>query len=329
MKLVTYLPPDESQQARPGALLKDNLIDLQNAALWAQHTCGLPQGRLPGSLLELIQAGEQASAYARQVLAEVARAGDPLHLRTEQGAPFAFRQETVSLLAPLQPVSLRDAYAFEQHVRKASENRGRQVPPGWYQHPAFYYTNPLTVIGHDSPLRPPRYTQALDYELEIAAVVGQPGIDLNPEQAAAHIFGFTIFNDWSARDLQMAEMKIGLGPAKGKDFASSLGPCLLTIDELDHCAEGRPGVFHLEMSARLNGQEKSRTNFSDIHWSFGQILAYISQETPLLPGEVIGSGTVGTGCLLELTRGEGPWLQPGDLVELEIENIGILRNRVI
>ena len=328
MKLVTYTQTNQLKQARPGALVADTVIDLQKAAAWAQHNCELALTPMPDSLLGLIQAGTDAADYARQVLAEVARAGEPTSLCDAQGQPFAFQREAVQLQTPITPVSLRDAYAFEQHVRKASENRGRQVPEQWYRAPVFYYTNAQTIIGQDARLIQPRYTRALDYELEIAAVIGKPGINLQPEDAASQIFGFTIFNDWSARDVQLAEMKTGLGPAKSKDFASSLGPCIVTVDELADRATARPGVFDLQMTARVNGQEKSRANFSDIYWSFGQIIARISEETPILPGEVIGSGTVGTGCLLELTRGEGPWLQPSDVVELEIERIGLLRNQI-
>jgi fumarylacetoacetate (FAA) hydrolase len=174
----------------------------------------------------------------------------------------------------------------------------------------------------------PHYTKSLDYELEIAAVIGTTGKNLNPDDAAKTIFGFTIFNDWSARDVQRAEMKAGLGPAKGKDFASSLGPCIITIDELSDRATGRPGVYDLFMLARVNGEERSRGSFKDIYWSFGEIISRISDECSIFPGDVIGSGTVGTGCLLELTKGEGPWLQDTDVVELEIERIGILRNIV-
>jgi fumarylacetoacetate (FAA) hydrolase len=213
-------------------------------------------------------------------------------------------------------------------VKTANENRGRQVPEEWYRFPIFYYTNPNTVFGSDEVVPIPGYTQALDYELEIGAIIGKPGMNLEPEQAAETIFGFTIFNDWSARDIQQNEMKVGLGPAKGKDFASSLGPCILTVDELTDRATGRPGVYDLSMSARINGVERSRGNFKDIHWSFGEILSRVSQEVQIYPGEVIGSGTVGTGCLLELTKGEGPWLLLGDVVELEIERIGKLRNTV-
>ncbi|MCX6065284.1 MAG: fumarylacetoacetate hydrolase family protein [Chloroflexi bacterium] len=299
------------------------MVDLVAASNWSKGG-----EHMPASLLELIEAGPSAWDYARRVLAEVSRAGNPTLLRASSRRVVGFERKKVRFLAPIHPVSLRDAYAFEQHVKKASENRGRPVPEDWYRFPAFYYTNPNTVIGHDAPLPWPRYTKALDYELEIAAVIGRRGIDWGADNAANSIFGFTIFNDWSARDIQRAELKTGLGPAKSKDFGSSLGPCIITLDELADRATGRPGVFDLAMTARVNGEEKSRGNFKDIYWSFGEIIARISDETPLSPGEVIGSGTVGTGCLLELTKGEGPWLKPGDVVELEIERIGVLRNTV-
>ncbi|HMB23780.1 MAG TPA: fumarylacetoacetate hydrolase family protein, partial [Anaerolineales bacterium] len=169
-------------------------------------------------------------------------------------------------------------------------------------------------------------TSAMDYELEIAAVIGKGGMDIKAEDAPAHIFGYTIFNDWSARDIQRKEMAVGLGPAKGKDFASSFGPVIVTHETLADKATNRPGVYDLEMTARVNGKEFSRGNFKDIHWSFGEIIARVSECVMLNPGDVIGSGTVGTGCLLELTKFQGPWLNHGDVVELEIERIGILRN---
>ncbi|HET9590904.1 MAG TPA: fumarylacetoacetate hydrolase family protein, partial [Anaerolineales bacterium] len=230
--------------------------------------------------------------------------------------------------SPIRPTTLRDAYAFEQHVKTANKNRGREVPEEWYQFPVFYFTNPNAVFGHEDVIPYPSYTNALDFELEIAAVIGKAGMDIQPEDAPAHIFGYTIFNDWSARDVQRKEMLVGLGPAKGKDFASSFGPIIVTHEALADRATDRPGVYDLSMVARVNGKELSRGNFKDIYWSFGEIVARASEAVMLYPGDVIGSGTVGTGCLLELTKFQGPWLQPGDVVELEIERIGILRNIV-
>ncbi len=254
----------------------------------------------------------------------------------EAGVETAMRQvmeesydlSQVKLHAPLQPTTLRDGYAFETHVKAANRNRGREVPEEWYKFPVFYFTNPNSIFGPDDEIPFPHYTQALDYELEIAAIIGKPGINIKPEEADDYIFGFTIWNDWSARDVQREEMKIGLGPAKGKDFASSLGPLIVTREAIADKAVNRPGVYDLEMTARVNGVEMSRGNFKDIFWSFGDIIARVSDCVQLQIGDVIGSGTVGTGCLLELTKAQGPWLKAGDVVELEIEEIGILRNRI-
>lgn len=236
--------------------------------------------------------------------------------------------DEVKFLSPLKPFTLRDGYAFEQHVKTANKNRGRDVPAEWYEFPVFYFTNPNAVFGHEDVIPYPHYTNAMDYELEIAAVIGKAGINIKPENAPDHIFGYTIFNDWSARDVQRKEMAVGLGPAKGKDFASAFGPLIVTHEALADRATGRPGVYDLEMTARVNGKELSRGNWKDMHWSFGEIIARVSDSVMLHPGDVIGSGTVGTGCLLELTKFQGPWLNHGDVVELEVERIGVLKNIV-
>jgi fumarylacetoacetate (FAA) hydrolase len=293
MKFVTYSTTAKSHQ--PGLLVDDGIYPLPFA-----------------SLIDLIEAGELGLARARK-----ARDGKPVPLNS------------VSLHAPLmRPTTLRDAYAFETHVKTANANRGRAVPEEWYKFPIFYFTNPNNIFGPEDEIPYPPYTNEMDYELEIAVVIGRPGRDIRPADVPAHIFGYTIFNDWSARDVQREEMKVSLGPAKGKDFASTLGPCIVTADEWADRSAGRPGVYDLQMRGCVNGVERSRGNFKDIYWSFGDILARASESVTLLPGDVVGSGTVGTGCLLELTKGQGPWLQPGDVVELEIEGIGTLRNTV-
>ena len=248
--------------------------------------------------------------------------------RLPLGEGRGLKAEEIRVHAPLRPITLRDAYAFEQHVKTANKNRGRDVPKEWYDFPVFYFTNPHSIFGPDEEIPCPSYTSSLDYELEIAVVIGKPGMDIQAEDAEEHIFGYTIFNDWSARDMQRAEMKVGLGPAKGKDFASSLGPLIVTPEALKDRATDRPGVYDLAMTAKVNGVEMSRGNLKDIFWSFGEIIARASQSVMLQPGDVIGSGTVGTGCLLELTKAQGPWLRPGDVVELEVERIGILKNRI-
>jgi fumarylacetoacetate (FAA) hydrolase len=221
-----------------------------------------------------------------------------------------YRLDEVRLLPPvLRPPSIRDFYAFEEHVRRARELRGAGPPPQeWYDIPAFYFSNPAAVYGPEDTIPFPDGVEELDYELELAAVIGADG----------EVGGFTIMNDWSGRDLQRAEMAVGLGPAKGKDFATSLGPILVTTDELDGSGS--------EMVARVNGEERSRGNSRDMHHSWQAIVAHAARNTRLLPGDVLGSGTVGSGCILE--HGDGRWLRPGDVVELEIEGIGVLRNAV-
>ena len=261
-------------------------------------------------------------------MSAVMAAGADALLAARNASQDSFALDEVKFHSPIHPTTLRDGYAFEQHVKTANKNRGRDVPEEWYQFPVFYFTNPNAVFGDEDVIPYPTYTNALDYELEIAAVIGKAGMNIKPEDAPAYIFGYTIFNDWSARDIQRKEMAVGLGPAKAKDFASSFGPVIVTLDELADKADGRPGVYDLSMAARINGVEFSRGNFKDIYWSFGDIIARASESVMLNPGDVIGSGTVGTGCLLELTKFQGPWLNEGDVVELEIERIGVLRNTV-
>ena len=221
-----------------------------------------------------------------------------------------YRLDDVRLLPPvLRPPSIRDFYAFEEHVRRARELRGAGPPPQeWYEIPVFYFSNPAAVYGPEDAVPFPAGVEELDYELELAAMIGADG----------EIGGFTIMNDWSARDLQRSEMAVGLGPAKGKDFATSLGPVLVTLDELDGSGA--------EMVARVNGEERSRGNSRAMHHSWQAIVAHAARNTRLVPGDVLGSGTVGSGCSLE--HGDGRWLQPGDVVELEIEGIGVLRNTI-
>jgi fumarylacetoacetate (FAA) hydrolase len=245
--------------------------------------------------------GEQVVELGASSLADYLAAGG------EDVAGHAL--DDVRLRAPIpRPPSVRDFYAFERHVQSARAQRGLEMAPEWYQIPVFYFSNPAAVSGPEDEISFPSESMAWDYELEAAAVVGGDG----------RIAGFTVLNDWSARDLQKMEMAVGLGPAKGKDFATSLGPVLVTPDEL--------GDLRLEMVARVNGEERSRGNLGDLHWSWDDLLAHAGRNTHLLPGDILGSGTVGTGCILE--HGDGRWLQQGDVVELEIEGIGILRNTV-
>jgi fumarylacetoacetate (FAA) hydrolase len=231
---------------------------------------------------------------------------------------------------PLPPVtSIRDFYAFEQHVKTCRNQRGLGMVDGWYQAPVFYFSNPASVVLHEQEVWAPRGCAELDFELELACVIGRAARDLPADDRALEaVLGFTIMNDWSARDLQRLEMSVGLGPSKGKDFATSLGPEVVGMDELADCY--RDGRLHLEMTATRSGRLLSRGNSGSMYWTWPQLLAHASRDTTLRPGDVIGSGTVGTGCILELTPAlAGGWLEPGDVVELTVERLGALRNRVV
>jgi fumarylacetoacetate (FAA) hydrolase len=225
--------------------------------------------------------------------------------------------------------SLRDFYAFEQHVKTCRRRRGLDMVPQWYEVPVFYFSNPAGIIGPGDPVWAPRGSAALDYELELACIIDYKCRDVPADDGAMEfVAGFTIMNDWSARDLQCVEMAVGLGPSKGKDFATSLGPELVSFDELrDRYHDGR---LDLEMTASVNGRVLSRGNAASMHWTWPELIAHASRDTWLRPGDVLGSGTVGTGCILELTpEAVGGWLQPGDVVELTVERLGTLRNRVV
>jgi fumarylacetoacetate (FAA) hydrolase len=328
MRLVTFAASDDPYSPQLGALLRQIVIDLDEARTWAQGARGLPAQELPGSMFELISAGGEAPFYV-QTLVNILEGEDPLQIKGARRRPVGLSLSEVVLYPPLpRPMSVRDFYAFEQHVRAARSIRGREMPPEWYQFPVFYFSNPNAIFGPGEAIPYPSSTGSLDYELEAACIIGKPGINIPVEEAESHIFGYTILNDWTARDVQQEEMKVGLGPAKGKDFATTIGPWIITPDDLAPHQTGRPGVFDLRMTARINGQERSRGNWKDITYSFGEMVARASQDAWLLPGDLIGSGTVGGGCLLEQTQGQGPWLQPGDVVELEIEGIGVLRNTI-
>jgi fumarylacetoacetate (FAA) hydrolase len=228
----------------------------------------------------------------------------------------------------LRPPSLRDFYAFERHVKTMWERRGGTVPEAWYRLPIFYFANVSEIRGPGEPVWAPRGSAELDYELEVAALVDSAAIDLEPDRADDVIGGYMILNDWSARDLQRDETTVRLGPAKGKDFATTIGPWLVTPDEL---ADARAGeAYALQMTAHVNGLEISHGAWSSAQFSFGEMLARASADAHLRSGDLIGSGTVGTGCLLEvkdevLKR----YLQPGDTVTLAVERLGTLTTAIV
>ncbi|MFH9671898.1 fumarylacetoacetate hydrolase family protein [Streptomyces sp. NPDC017405] len=250
-------------------------------------------------------------------------------------APPGPHVSQVRLLPPLQPASVRDFVTFEEHVegvRRSVEGTGG-VPEQWYAAPTFYFTNPHAVYGPHDDIPVPPGSAVLDFELEVAAVIGREGRDLTPEQARDHIVGYTVFNDWSARDLQSAEMKVGLGPCKGKDTATTLGPYLVTADELEPFRDAE-GFLRLALTAEVNGEVVGRDLLSHMSWTFEEMTAYASRGTRVVPGDVLGSGTCGNGgCLAELWGRSGkqvpPPLKPGDTVTLTVEGIGSVSSTVV
>ncbi|MFF3346560.1 fumarylacetoacetate hydrolase family protein [Streptomyces sp. NPDC002779] len=273
-------------------------------------------------------------------LTEVIAAGDGPGALLDLGAatldvPPGPHISQVRLLPPLQPASVRDFVTFEEHVegvRRSVEGTGG-VPEQWYAAPTFYFTNPHAIYASGDDIPMPPGSAVLDFELEVAAVIGREGRDLTPEQAREHIIGYTVFNDWSARDLQSAEMKVGLGPCKGKDTATTLGPVLVTADELDRYRDDE-GFLRLALTAEVNGEIVGEDLLSNMSWTFEEMVAYASRGTRVMPGDVLGSGTCGHGgCLAELwgVRGEKtpPPLKPGDTVTLTVEGIGSVSNTVV
>lgn len=326
---MTFL--GQGSEPRLGALLDGQVLDLRaaeelrgSASPWS------------ASMLDFLEGGAEARTAAGRLAATIDEAGDDLA-----------RLDQVRLLAPLpRPASIRDCMSFERHILQATRKAGlgrlagldalieRALGPrrslagflnrSFYARPPYYTSNPRSVVGPGADVRIPAYSEIFDYELEWAVVIGKAGADIPHERAVEHIGGYTIFNDFSARDEQLEEMRGRLGPAKGKNFdtGNAMGPCLVTPDEL-------ADPYDLTMLARVNGAEWSRGNTGEAYWRFEQLIAYISRSETLYPGDVIGSGTCsgaqGMGCGLEI----GAFLQPGDVIELEVDGIGVLRNRVV
>ena len=290
MRLVTYAL---SGSRRLGALAGDAVVDLPEV---------VGDDGFPTTMEALVDAGPVALAAADKALS-----------RTD---PSEHALGDARLLVPILPGSLRDFLAFEDHVKAGSARRGEPVPDAWYEMPIYYKGNHRSVYGPDEEIPYPSFTEELDYELEVACVLGARGRNLSEAEAGQVIFGYTLMNDWSARDVQRKEMAVRLGPAKGKDFATSLGPCIVTADELD--------PEEVRLSARVDGEVWSEGSLGEVRWSFPQMIAHVSQGEDVWPGDVYGSGTFGGGCGLDLGR----FLEPGAVVELEATGIGVLRNTV-
>lgn len=291
---------------------------------------GVRVGYLEGELVVPVAAGDGRAGLEAVLDLATAAASEP---GTAPAAiADAFPLEGARLLAPVQaPPSVRDFYAFEQHVRTARARRGLEMHPDWYELPVFYFSNPAAIIGPGEPVAAPPRCAELDYELEVACVLGADARDVRVQDADRLIAGFTIMNDWTARDVQRREMQLSMGPVKGKDFATSLGPYLVTTDEF--APQGLRVVPSAAMVARVNGVEYTRSNLDTLWWSFAEMLAYAAESAPVRRGDVLGSGTCGTGCIMELALVHGPlkypYLTPGDEVELEVDGLGVLSNRVV
>jgi 2-keto-4-pentenoate hydratase/2-oxohepta-3-ene-1,7-dioic acid hydratase in catechol pathway len=271
------------------------------------------------TVLGLLQAGDDAlQTAAAQALARA----DPVPLAGSR------------LLPPLRPPSIRDFVAFEAHVEGVVRSLDglSAVPEVWYPRPAFYFTNPHALYGAHDDVPVPPLCRIFDFECEVGAVIGRPGTNLSPEQARGHIVGYTVFNDWSARDLQKPERELGLGFSKGKDSANTLGPFLVTADEVEHRRD-EDGFLDLTMTIELNGEQIGSDSLASMSWTFEELVAHASRGTWVQPGDVLGSGTCGTGCLAEIwgRRGERtpPPLSPGDVVTLSVEHLGTISNRVV
>ena len=328
MKLVTFRTPDRATHA--GVVFGERVFTLDHPTVLEllRDPEGLAKAHnvLRESGKEYIQNEPDSPAP----LAEAALSLVSKVIHERRAAEYTLHE--LVLLPPIpDPPSVRDFYAFEQHVKTVRAKRGVEMIPEWYEIPTFYFSNNSEIYGHDEPIPYPVGSNELDIELEIACVIGREGKDIPVEEAADYIAGYTIMNDWSARDFQFKEMKLNLGPAKGKDFATSIGPWLVTPDELASRRQesGAGERYDMTMIARVNGKEISRGNFNQIYYSFPQMIAYASRNTRLRAGDVLGSGTVGTGCIREIGIEVQPWLQGGDVVELEIEGIGVLRNRIV
>lgn len=330
MKVCTYTNHHATGESknRLGILLDENTV-LDPNFTWAvdyeregmRNIYQRANRKLPSSLQELLLYHESPfdileESYGLYLFLKMV--GD---LETRDGTPLLYQLDngSASLASPLDKItSYRDFYAHEKHVKKGFEKRGEDIPEAWYEMPVYYKGSTQGFIGPGQEILWPSYTKVLDYELEMAMIVGKEGRNIKEENAMDHIFGLSILNDISARDIQKKEMSVRLGPAKGKDFCSVLGPVIVTMDEFDH---QEPNLL---MTAKVNGKEWSRGHSADSTFNFSQMLAHASRDEWVMPGDLFGSGTVGTGCGLEIDK----WIQPEDEIELEIQGIGKLKNKV-
>lgn len=327
MRLVSFeLSTVTGPLTRIGAVLPDGrYADLQSAYrahLVAQAGASkagaarLAAASVPSDMVAFIENGDEGLSAARAALDWIAANGDA----GPDGARLAHDPKSVTLLAPIpRPPLIRDFMAFEQHLKNIYPKLGREIPPQWYEMPVYYKGNPSAVGADGDVVTMPAYATNMDFEFEFAAVIGRGGSDIQRADAASHIYGYMVYNDFSAREIQQREMSVGLGPAKGKDFQNGhvFGPWLVTADEI-------PDIYALRMQAAVNGQPWCDTSTSTMHWRFDQMIAHASMNEMLVAGEIFGSGTVGGGSAAEM----GKSLAKGDTVVLTVDRLGTLSNAI-
>jgi 2-keto-4-pentenoate hydratase/2-oxohepta-3-ene-1,7-dioic acid hydratase in catechol pathway len=322
MKLVTFeISTINGPMYRIGAISQDKIIDLNLG--YARYLSDkksnsryyeMAAAAVPPDMVAFFRSGREGAEAAQTTIDYMAKKQSKESITGPSGEQIVYDMSEVILKAPVpRPNSIRDYLAFEGHASRSGQ---RKLDKAWYEIPVCYRGNPDTVIGPEEIIPWPAYTELLDYELEYGIYISKEGKNISREKAGEYIAGYTILNDISARDIQLREMVVGLGPVKGKDFCSVMGPCLVTPDEIDPA--------DMRMTARINGEVWSESNSGTSYWTWPQIIEFASMEETLYPGDFLGSGTVEKGCGGELNR----WIQPGDVIELEVEGIGILRNRV-
>ena len=327
MKFVTYTNND-GETPRFGFKRDDEIVDVIWSGIWVNENIKDASFLTVPTTLKLALGNWDINFSKLKNLNQAIPDTDLSSLEVDE-KPIAIKESEASLLPPVtNPDTFRDFYAFEQHVKAARKLRGLEMHPDWYKLPIFYFSNPTTLYGHGEIVPYPTGTEELDFELEFAIIIASGGQNIKKENADKMIAGYTILNDWSARDLQREEMQLNLGPAKGKDFANSFGPYMVTPDELTDAWDNNK--LHLRMTCHVNGKLISDGNTNDLYHSFPTMIERASMNVDLRPGDYIGSGTVGTGCILELRpESTGGWLKRGDVVRLEIEHIGVLENTIV
>ena len=328
MKFVTYNLYDGAQP-RFGFKKDNYIIDVVRASIWVKKTKDNPSFIEIPSELKLALSNWDTNFKKLKELNDALPPEIPQKF-LKSSKPIAVLEKNINILPPIiKPQSFRDFYAFEQHVRSARKLRGLEMHPDWFKIPIFYFSNPSALYGHKQKIPYPKRTTELDFELEFAIIIANGGSNIKQHEAKRYIAGYTICNDWSARDLQREEMAMNLGPAKGKDFATSFGPYMVTPDELEE-AWDNDGKLHLRMTCHINDKLISDGNTNDLYHPFTKMIERASLNTNLLPGDILGSGTVGTGCILELRpENVGGWLKKNDTIRLEIDGLGILENTIV